>query len=427
MTQNTAISVSPAVIKQNVSKLMVFELSSGGHYPEYLTHLINYWHQADLKENLLLVVSNQFCQKHPEVVDLVGKKVSLTTITPSEEQKLVVASSTAKRIIRAFQEFKLAAKYAEKLRANEILFTYFDTRQLPLAFGKKLPCPCSGIYFRPRFYYGNLTGDRINWQEKLARWQEKWLLAKALKNSQMKCVFSLDPFAVKYFPKLSSQVKAFFVPDPVETSFNSNTNTNIDRDQLRANLEIEPHRTVFLLFGGLTKRKGILPVLKAIGSLEPDLAQKISLILAGPASVEFQTKIQQEIANITKFLPVQIITNYRYINSEAEKKRYFQVSDVILATYQRHVGMSAIIVRAAAAQKPVMSSDYGLMGEITRRHQLGITLDSTNHLEIAQGFRQLLAKPPNEFLDREGANQFARQNSAVNFAHTIFQHLNITQ
>jgi glycosyltransferase involved in cell wall biosynthesis len=403
------------------SKLMLFELSWGGHYPEYLTHLLNYWHFSNCNGELLLVLSPQFCQKHSEVVSLVKDKVSLIPITSAEEKKLVLANSFSKRIIRAFQEFKLACQYARQLQASEILFTYFDTRQFPLALSQELPCPCSGIYFRPRFHYHHLTKEQIDWREKLIRWQEKWLLKAALKNPQLKCIFSLDPFAIKYFPPISNRVKAVALPDPVEI----NTQISCDRKKLKTDLKIEPKRTVFLLFGGLTKRKGILPLLKALALLPIEIGQKICLLLVGSISEEFKQQIQPQIATITQTNAVQIISEYRYV-TKSETQQYFQLADVILALYQRHVGMSGIILRAAAAQKPVISTNYGLMGEITRRHRLGLTLDSTNPQAIAEGIEQL-AKSPREFIDCHSAKQFVHQNSAVNFARTIFHQLGFTQ
>lgn len=404
------------------SKLMLFELSWGGHYPEYLTHLMNYWHFFKCNGKLLLVVSPKFCHKHPEVLSLVRDNVSLIAITPAEEEQLAIANSTRKRIIRAFQEFKLARQYAHQLQASDILFTYFDTRQFPLALGQKLPCPCSGIYFRPRFHYENFTQEQVDWGEKLARWQEKWLLKAALKNPQLKSIFSLDPFAIKYFPSFSSQINTIALPDPIEI----NTNPNSDLEKLKTNLGIEPHRTIFLLFGGLTKRKGIIPLLDALSLLSSEIGKKICLLLIGSISEEFKHKIQPQVKAVTQTNSVQIISEYRYV-TETETQQYFQLADVILALYQRHVGMSGIIIRAAAAQKPVISSNYGLMGQITRHYQLGITLDSTQPQAIAEGVTQLLAKSPKELINCDRAKQFAQQNSAVNFAHTIFQNLGFTQ
>ena len=110
----------------------------------------------------------------------------------------------------------------------------------------------------------------------------------------------------------------------------------------------------------------------------------------------------------------------------SEIQQYFQLADVVLALYQRHVGMSGILIRAAAANKPVLATNYGLMGEITRRYKLGIDLNARDPQAIAKGLTEFLSNPPTTFADAHFMQQFARQNSAVNFASTIFQTLNIT-
>ena len=85
--------------------------------------------------------------------------------------------------------------------------------------------------------------------------------------------------------------------------------------------------------------------------------------------------------------------------------------------------MSGILNRAAVAQKPVISSDYGLMGEITRRYHLGLAVDSTSPHQIASGMSKFLENSDEQQGDREHMAAFARQNSVSKFTNTIFQNL----
>jgi glycosyltransferase involved in cell wall biosynthesis len=117
---------------------------------------------------------------------------------------------------------------------------------------------------------------------------------------------------------------------------------------------------------------------------------------------------------------VQIIHVEDYV-PESDIPHYFQLSDVVLAIYQRHVGMSGILVRAAIAQKPVLSSNYGLMGAVTKRHQLGKTIDSTQPSEIAHGIGELLVTPLKTVGDRNLMQKFGEQNSPARFAQTVFR------
>jgi glycosyltransferase involved in cell wall biosynthesis len=87
--------------------------------------------------------------------------------------------------------------------------------------------------------------------------------------------------------------------------------------------------------------------------------------------------------------------------------------------------MSAILVRAAAAQKPVLSSNYGLMGEMVKRYRLGLTVDASVPAEIAKGLTQFLISSPKEFCDLSSMKAFAEQNSAEKFASTVFRYIQI--
>ena len=115
---------------------------------------------------------------------------------------------------------------------------------------------------------------------------------------------------------------------------------------------------------------------------------------------------------------VQLVTHDKFIPDE-QIQPYFGLADIVLALYQHHIGMSAILIRAAAAGKPVLASDYGLMGELVRRHQLGCAVDSTQPAAIAQELATFLAGQPSSTLNLQKAAQFAQENHAACFAQAI--------
>ena len=208
------------------------------------------------------------------------------------------------------------------------------------------------------------------------------------------------------------------MPDPVQIYDRAEPQL----EELRQSLGIDAGRQVFLLFGELTARKGIYEILDAVEMLPPDLSQKLCLLLIGPLGREEKELVQARIVEITKSRPIQIIGRHEFV-TDRDVQPYFQIADVILAPYQRHIGMSAILVRAAAAQKPVLSSDFGLMGEVTRRYGLGLAVDSTAPDEIAKGFSRFLLESPQSLCDRVQMKQFAERNNAEQYTKTIFHHL----
>lgn len=178
----------------------------------------------------------------------------------------------------------------------------------------------------------------------------------------------------------------------------------------------------FSFFGALCERKGIYQLLEAISLLPPALLSKLCLLFVGPLQEEDRVQIQPKIDRLTQTSLIQILICARFV-PDREIQPYFEMSDVILAPYQRHVGMSAILVRAAAAQKPVLGSNYGLMGEMTCRYELGLTVESTASEEIAKGISRFLVESPHNIGNQMKMKYFALQNTAEQYASIIFQHL----
>jgi glycosyltransferase involved in cell wall biosynthesis len=403
-------------------RLMLFDLALGGHHGNYIRHLIEFWCDRDLAGSLDIVVLPQFLQVHSEVVDRIAElqhdKIRLVAVSDREEASFGSRNSTIDRTIRNFREWKLFGKYATALQADHALLMYFDTCELPLALGIGSPCPFSGIYFRATFHYNDFSNQIPYRQEKLQQWREKFALRRILHHPQMRTLFCLDPFAAKYIEQWQHNKTVVPLPDPVETS----PIPTFGNEDLRDRLGIGSDRKVFLFFGALDRRKGIDQLLDAISLLPNDLCDRLCLLLVGPTSATEKAAIQPKIVSIRHNQPVEIVEQYDYV-PEPEVSAYFQLADVVLAPYQRHVGMSGILLLAAAAGKPVLSSNYGLMGEVVRRYQLGIAVDSTIPAELAKGLTRCLEKPLASLGDRAQMQVFAERNSVERYASTIFQHL----
>jgi glycosyltransferase involved in cell wall biosynthesis len=403
--------------------IMLFDLSVGGHHPAYIQHLIRYWGEHHLSGQLNIVVLSKFLEQHKDVVELAqsygNSGIKFVTVAAAEAATLETRASFIKRKIRNWQEWKLFRKYAALLKPDECLFMYFDTFQLPTRFlGRNLPCPISGLYFRARFHYGDFQPGVFSWKERFQQWLERNHIFGVVKHPQLKTLFCLDPFAVKYFDRIDKAAEVVYLPDPVQLYAESELNP----ETLTKELGIDSNRQVFLLFGVLDGRKGLHEILDAVLLLPAELCQKLCLLLIGPIRFDHKARVQEQIQAIAKSTSAQVIVRDQFV-PDRHVQSYFQISDVVLATYQRHLGTSSILIRAAAAGKPSLSTDYGLMGEWTRRHQLGIAVDSSKPAEVAKGMAQFLQESTQAFCDRDKMQSFAANNSAEHYANVIFQNL----
>ncbi len=397
--------------------LMFFDLSIRGHHPAYIQHLIQYFVVESLPGRLVIVVSPHFLTEHKDVIEFARHsttQVQFQAISQAETKMLGQRKTPRQRLLRTFREWQLLVKYARALEASHCLALYLDTCLRPLAISQSLPCPLSGIYFRPTFHYSTFSQPHAS--NLLQRWQELGLLSLVGLRSQVHTFFSLDPFAVPELNRRLRSAQAIHLPDPVLLE----TASTEQVDTLREKLGIKEDRRIALLFGALTQRKGVPQLLDAVAQLSSNEAQKLCLLLVGESNIADQ--LNHRIAQITKQLPIQILSHYEFV-PEADVSAYFQLADLVLAPYQRHVGMSGILLQAAAASKPVLSSDYGLMGELVHRHQLGVTVDSTQPTAIAQGLKEAMAQPLESLGNLAQMQAFAKQNSATRFAQVIFETL----
>jgi glycosyltransferase involved in cell wall biosynthesis len=411
-------SNSDLQITLNQPRLMLFDMALGGHHGNYIQYLIDYANKEGFCGAIDIVVLPQFLDIHQDTAVAISKhpQINLVSISTAAEAALGLRNSGVDRAVRNFREWEVFCKYAQKLQTTYALIMYLDTYALPIAFGKKSPCPFSGIYFRPTFHYSTFANYQPSWKKNIQYWQGKITADQILRCSQLHKLLCLDPFAVQSLQSHQHSSKMVHLADPVSP----NPPMLDDLSNFRTKLGIEQHRRVFLLFGALDERKGIYQLLEAIALLLPEIAQNFCLLIVGKTNTNEQAIIQPKISALRQTHLVQILEFYDFI-PENEVPNYFQVADVILATYQRHVGMSGILLLAAAAGKPVLSSNYGLMGELVRHYQLGLAVDSTVPTKIAPALSRYVLESPSTFGDRTQMRLFAEQNSIELYASTIFQ------
>lgn len=411
------------------SHLMLFDLSVGGHHPGYIQHLIQYWNTQSFPGQLSIVVLPRFMTQHADVVACTHEKnsVKFIPISSQESASLPSRSSFIRRTQLAFKEWNLFCIYAKRLRIDHGFLLYLDTAQLPIIFSQRPPCSFSGIYFRPTFHYNSFLQSQaqltqpITLQQRLQHSREKFQLRQVLKHPKLSSLLCLDPFAVEYinqedyFTK-SNTARVLHLPDPIQVYPQSNA----DIQKLKQQLSLCPDRKTFLLFGALNARKGIHQLLASLSRLSKEESQKFCLLMVGPISAADRLKVIKHAEYLQQVQPLQIVIKDCFINDK-DIQPYFQLADVVLAPYQKHVGMSAILVRAAAAKTPVLSSNYGLMGEMTRRYQLGITVETSSPTAISEAIKHCLLKDKLPLSDVSQMATFAAHNTAKQFSENVFQ------
>ena len=190
-------------------------------------------------------------------------------------------------------------------------------------------------------------------------------------------------------------------PDPVEDDH------SIPAAEFRARFGLDPDAKVLGVFGMIDPSKGVDLLIDAFARHGP--AAHEYLLFLGRHTPAVLDRIRRS--------PVgsQIVSVDRFVTDD-EMVSGIHAVDVVASLYPRHRTSASMVIRAAAAGKPVLASDVGWTGRVIRRHELGMLCDPLNEASLLQGIRWAFDHPR---LDRQKADLFARQNSVERFIEVI--------
>ncbi len=385
--------------------LVAFEFEVEGHHPGYVENFAHCWVSRPIAGQLTFVVTPKFFDLHGDCIERITKmdpdRVRIQALTMAEYRRMERIS-----YLRYFVGWELYCKYAADLQADHGLAMYFDFFQLPSVLGSRSPCPFSAIYFRPTFHYRQFQGYCYSTYEWYRAQRKALLLKRVLKLPQLSNLFCLDEVAAEY---IVSHFKPSCHVRRMADSFLRHPRTESQKVS-REDLGVLPGRVLFTLLGVLDQRKGVKELLEALRKVPDDKLKKMSLLLIGRVKENHRESIHQAVKDIQNDHPVQIVLCDQWIE-EGSVQDYYEISDVVLATYQRHMGSSSALIRAALAGKPVLSSDYGLMGEIVRRRRLGVTVNTEDPEAVAAKIGEVIDSDLSSLLDLEEATRFAAEHS----------------
>jgi glycosyltransferase involved in cell wall biosynthesis len=391
-------------------KVLAVDFEFSGHHPAYIENIANVWSQSNLNHHIEFLLCNRFRELHGNTVNNIERlsdpKVSLRFISEDEERLLANPKS------KYWNAWKLFCKYATVGKATHGLVMFLDMFQLSIWLGQKSPIPFSGIYFRPTFHYELYQGFRPSIRETLVGWRKAFLLQRVLKKPQLTNLLSVDGTAVPYIREhFSTSARVAHFPD----SFSRQSPSDQQANELRDTLGIEPGRMVFCLIGVLDNRKGPMQLLNAIRHLPDDVAEKTCILLAGRVSDGLRNQVVDAVLKVKSYSKAQVVLHDQYI-PPSEILTYYKISDVMLTTYQFHKGSSSALIHAAHENKPVLSSNYGWLGHMVRTYSLGIDIDSSDSVAIANGITRFAHSDPSTLPNQSHASDLLRENSQERLA-----------
>jgi glycosyltransferase involved in cell wall biosynthesis len=368
-----------------------------------------------------VVVSDRHARAHPGTAARIGatpNAVLHVAQLPDDFDEALSGTVARDRL-----HGRLAADYIRRLHPDHFVLMLCDHAQLSLAFDLRFgwPLAISGIYFRPSFHYGRLGGPPETTRDRVKGLTKQVVLRAALRNPHFRTLFSLDPFAVPQIARWSRHTEIVALPEPLDHGDTIGSPSG-DGSGLPLLDGLEPGRRRLVIFGSLDEKKGIGIVLDALQALPSETQQRLALILGGPVGGYRRDELLARIVRLDAQTGLRLRLEDRFIPEE-DVQPLLAACDLVLLTYQRHVGSSGVLIRAAAAGVPVLATDYGVVGEQVRRHRLGITVDATSSESIREALEAWIERTDAIPFDRAAAAAFSAENTADLFAETIFSRL----
>lgn len=391
------------------ARLVLFDPYVGGHHADHLAWLARAWHDREVRGDLVIAASPALLERHAEVTALAGASArGGVRVRPLPYATRGQAPSSLGAV--AVQHVRLVGHLVREEAPERLFAMYLDHAQIAFALRRRRGGPrLSGLLFRPETH----LSEEGSLRSKARHVRKRFLLHALASAPATEAIFTLDPRAASALRAELRGAEVHAVPDPAPTD--DPCGADID---VRGRYEVEAGRALWVLPGALGARKGVDALAEAIQSLSPSLGSKVCLLLAGKAAEGEGDRVEAAVEAIATRTCVQVIWDRRFL-SRGELQATIAQADVVLAPYVGHVGSSGIVMRAAAAARPLVAQQDGLVGWQTRTHALGRTVDPLHTESFAAALADLVETPTRGF-DPERARAFASSHTVDAYTEAIF-------
>jgi glycosyltransferase involved in cell wall biosynthesis len=140
----------------------------------------------------------------------------------------------------------------------------------------------------------------------------------------------------------------------------------------------------------------------------PLFREQSCAVIAGHLDDEIQQIILNQLTKIRLLFPDFPIFLIDRLLNDNEFTGLISAADVVCLPYSNAPTTSGLLTQASAQGKIVCARDFGIVGELVRRYDLGITYSQQNSESIAQALFESISKATStNFLEQERIKQFA--------------------
>jgi glycosyltransferase involved in cell wall biosynthesis len=239
----------------------------------------------------------------------------------------------------------------------------------------------------------------------MKQWVQDRLSLLAIERAPWTVLHYVDPIPYELLRRRGGPIarRVRLLPDPVDSP------KPMDREAARRRLGVPEDGRYVGSVGMIDTRRGIDRLIWAFAKAPLDLEDR--LLLAGPSSAEVRSLLTGPMAELVR--RNRIIAIDRYFDNE-EFVAAVSALDVVCAAHPHQIGSVSIVIRAAAAERPVLTSTFGWVGMVVPRLGLGWSCDVLDTDAFALEIAAALERSP-RFRLSQAARRFVRYHSVDNF------------
>jgi glycosyltransferase involved in cell wall biosynthesis len=188
--------------------------------------------------------------------------------------------------------------------------------------------------------------------------------------------------------------RLMYLPDPWDPDEFTVTPQKSAREALR----LPPYGPIVLMFGELSRRKGVDTMLEALAMLPP--SARVQGLFAGRMCPEVRKSFEPLIIELRA--RGRLLWREGFVDEE-DVAAYFCAADAVACPYPAYFSVSSnTATRAAAAGRPIIVSRHGILGRIAMEKRIGLTFRSGDVVGLADCMIQIEQTVGTRFLAEMG-------------------------
>ncbi|OYR55806.1 glycosyltransferase [Halorubrum halodurans] len=380
-------------------EILLFDQNTGGHHAEYAGRLLNSLSEFGIDADIL-------ASKDSRVSDFVM------------DSDIIWAKGESEQNLRQLFDTAFERKYdaVHILYLDDIIET-IDSLKNPNIHSIPVIATLNGSFFNHFFlnevnasvlHYGPSLSSAVPRGVGFSTALKEYYLQRIVREGKINNILVHSYEGKKYIEKFINSDLISPIPDPVKV-----IDHNISRKEARELIGVDEEGIQLLFFGELRKNKGVKFLLKSLRAYE---GPRFRLLIAGsPADVE-----RAELESLINSIHLPVVERLKYIE-ESQIPYYFLASDGVLIPYKQEFGSrrtSGVFQKACGYGRPVIASDFGVIGRQTKQYDAGPTFEPGSTPDLNKTIADFV-KNENQMYDQQSLEEFGREHSFEQLSETL--------